>query len=214
MNADRFETPFPTYRSPLLMNHSDTAIIVIDVQEKLVPHIANHHSILWNIGRIIDGANELGIPIGITEQYSKGLGSTVPAIRGKFAVLDSANMDSANIFEKSMFSCRECQALTELLIARQIHNVLVIGMETHVCILQSALDMMANGFEVFIAVDAVGSRFEIDHETALRRLESSGATLVTTEMALFEWCEVSGTDKFKKISQIVRDPFDKRGQTM
>jgi nicotinamidase-related amidase len=88
-----------------------------------------------------------------------------------------------------------------------IAKVLIAGIETHVCVQQTALDLLAAGWSVFVAVDAAGSRFEIDHVTALDRMNSAGATLTTTESALFEWCRVAGTPEFKQISKLARESF-------
>ena len=86
-----------------------------------------------------------------------------------------------------------------------IHRVLVCGIETHVCVQQTVLDLLAAGFQVLVAVDAVSSRFAIDHETALRRMEASGALLTTTEAALFEWCGEAGKAEFKEISKLAKE---------
>jgi nicotinamidase-related amidase len=88
---------------------------------------------------------------------------------------------------------------------RRVHKVLVCGIEAHVCVQQTVLDLLAGGYRVYVAVDAVGSRFEVDCRTALTRMDSAGATLTTTEAALFEWCQVAGTPEFKQISQLVRE---------
>ncbi len=182
-------------RSPLLMNRDDSAVLVIDVQEKLVPHIAGNERMLWNIGRLLDGARTLGVKVVATEQYPRGLGPTVPSLAGK---LESA------IPAKTMFSCRECAPLVAQLKSENICHLVLVGIETHVCVAQTALDFMAAGFDVFICVDATGSRFEIDRETALRRLEYSGATPTTTEAVLFEWCETADSAEFKAISKLVQ----------
>ena len=85
------------------------------------------------------------------------------------------------------------------------YRVLVCGIETHVCVMQTALDLAAAGFEVYVAVDAVGARHAVDHETALRRMESAGVVLTTTEAAMFEWCRIAGTPEFKKISALAKE---------
>ena len=90
---------------------------------------------------------------------------------------------------------------------RGIGKILLAGIEAHVCVQQTALDLLADGYRVYLAVDAIGARHEIDYAIALRRLESSGATLTTTEAALFEWCEAAGTPEFKQISALVREKF-------
>ncbi len=178
------------------MNRSDSALIVIDVQEKLVPHINENQHVVWNIRRLLDGAAALAIPAFATEQYPKGLGHTVETLRC---------MLKTDIPEKSMFSCRECESLFTTLYEQGIRNLLLTGIETHVCVAQSALDLTSQGFNIFLAVDAVGSRFASDHVTAIRRMESSGITLTTTEAALFEWCETSGAEEFKTISKLVQE---------
>ncbi len=190
-----------TIRSPLMMNRDDSALIVIDVQAKLLPHIPNARHLVWNIRRLLDGAQTLGVFHGATEQYPRGLGETDPMLRG--LVGDS-------ILEKTMFSCRECVGLVARLQASSITKVLLVGIETHVCVAQTALDFLAAGFDVLVAVDAIGSRFDLDREVALRRMETSGVVLTTTEAALFEWCERAGTPEFKAISRLVQEPGPSR----
>lgn len=182
-------------RSPELMSCEDTGLLVVDVQTKLLAAIPNHDRLIWNIRRLIDGAKVLGIPVAGTEQYPQGLGPTTPELAALLGELPS----------KQMFSCRQCASIFTGWQTRQIHKILVAGAETHVCVQQTVLDLLAIGFRVYVAVDAVRSRFEIDREIALRRMESSGASLTTTEAALFEWCECAGTSKFKEISRLVRE---------
>lgn len=189
-----------TFRSPLLMNRDDSALVVIDVQEKLLPLVGDFERITWNILRLLSGAETLGVEVVGTEQYPQGLGGTVASIAGRLKTLSRQS-----VAEKTMFSCRECAALFSTLSGNGIHNLLLCGIETHVCVAQTALDLLAQGFNVFVCVDAVGARHEIDHQTALRRLENSGVTPTTTESALLEWCVKSGSDEFKAISKLVRE---------
>jgi nicotinamidase-related amidase len=195
------ESP-PLVRSPELLAVADSGLLVVDVQEKLIGLIPEHRRIVWNIGRLLDGARTLGVFAAATEQYPQGLGPTVPILAQRF----DSTPDNP-VPGKVMFSCRGCPKTFETFRERGLHKLLIVGIETHVCIQQTALDAMANGFRVYIAVDAVGARFSIDHDTALRRLEATGATLTTTESALFEWCEVAGTPQFKEISRMVRQPM-------
>jgi isochorismate hydrolase len=134
-----------------------------------------------------------------TEQYPQGLGKTVPPI---LAALHGAGLEQ--LPAKTMFSCRECVAAIAELKAAGIQNVLLAGIETHVCVAQTGFDLLADGFSVFLAVDAIGSRQSLDHEIAVRRLENAGANPTTTEAALFEWCERAGSESFKRISKLVR----------
>ena len=107
--------------------------------------------------------------------------------------------------KKTLFSCRDCQNLVNRLRQDNRSQVLLCGIESHVCVQQTALDLIAMGFDVWVAVDAVGSRFDLDHQTALRRMEMAGVSLTTTESALFEWCEIAGSHEFKRISTLVRE---------
>jgi len=204
MNADKqskshssIDRPF---RSPLLTNSTDSALVVIDAQEKLIPLIPGARRIVWNINRLLDGAAALGVRVCGTEQYPEGLGGTIEPLAMKLKA------QAQSIPGKTMFSCRECDSVFRDLSAAGVHNLLICGIETHVCIAQSSLDLLAQGFNVFVCADAVGARHETDHDTALRRLENSGVVLTTTEAALFEWCEKAGSDQFKQISKIVQQP--------
>lgn len=177
------------------MSAADTALLVVDVQQKLIGAIAGHQRIVWNIRRLIDAAALLGLPVLATEQYPQGLGGTVPELAPRLGPIPS----------KLTFSCRGCPEGFRDLEAKGIQKVLVCGIEAHVCVGQTVLDLLAAGWSVYVAADAVGSRFERDCEVALRRMDSSGATLTTTEAALFEWCDAADTPQFKAISQLVRE---------
>ncbi|TWT36414.1 putative isochorismatase [Posidoniimonas corsicana] len=187
--------PAPLPRSPELMNADDTALLVVDVQERLAPAVRDPARLTWNCGRLLQGAAALGVPAAATEQYPEKLGPTVPELTEHLAGSAAA---------KLMFSCRECGDLLSGWQSDGRERVLLAGIETHVCIQQTALDLLAAGFRVYVAVDAVSSRREVDHQTALRRMESAGATLTTTEAALFEWCVEAGTAPFKAISALAK----------
>ena len=189
----RMDESFEYERSGEMMSVGDTALAVIDVQEKLIPLVPGFERIVWNIERLLDGAKILSVPVIATEQYPKGLGPTVPSIAKRLECSD----------EKIAFSAAACAPIKQL--AEQgVSRVLLAGIESHVCVQQTALDLLAAGYRVYVAVDAVGARYEIDHDVALRRMESTGVTLTTTEAALFEWCEAAGTEPFKQLSQLVR----------
>ncbi len=182
-------------RSPLLMSRHDTALLIIDVQQKLLPHIQRHQMVAWNIRRLVDGARILGVPRLCTEQYPAGLGPTIADLRERLEVDD----------EKARFSCRDCKNVVRRLDESDIRKILLCGIESHVCVQQTALDFLAMGLDVWVAADAIGSRRSPDHQMALRRMESAGVTLTTSEAALFEWCEVAGIPEFRRISQLVRE---------
>jgi nicotinamidase-related amidase len=182
-------------RSLELMSRRDTALLVIDVQERLVSAISDGARIVWNVRRLIDGAKTLGLPVVGTEQYPKGLGPTVPELAERLGPVPS----------KLTFSCGGCAELFDNLRSRNICKILVCGIETHVCVQQTVFDLLADGWRVYVAADAVGSRFEMDNRIALGRMDSAGAVPTTTEAALFEWCEAAGTPEFKQISQMARE---------
>ena len=185
----------PLPRSPELMSASDTALLVVDVQGKLVSLIPDHERIVWNIRRLLDAAKILGVPAAATEQYPQGLGPTAPELAERLG----------DIPGKLRFSCGECGEIFNDFDDRGLFKLLVVGIEAHVCVQQTVFDLLAAGRRVYLAVDAIGSRYDIDYQIALRRMDSAGATLTTTEAAMFEWCEVAGTPEFKEISRLVRE---------
>ena len=195
----------PLPRSPEMMHADDTVLLVVDAQEKLLPVVPDRKRIVWNIRRLLDGAKVLGVRTAVTEQYPEKLGPTEPTLAKRLG-LDAnhhhANQGAAN---KLAFSCGECGELFADWRNEGIHRVLICGLETHVCIQQSVLDLLASGYQVLVAADAVGTRHPVDHEIALRRMEASGALLATTESALFEWCIRAGTAEFKQISALVKE---------
>ncbi len=182
-------------RSPELMCPDDTALLVVDLQEKLLPLIPRWETVLGNAVRLIEGARALGLPVQGTEQYPKGLGASSPAIRKRIGTFH----------EKLDFSCRACEPVFAEWKEDHRYKILVCGIETHVCIQQTVLDLLGDGFAVYVAVDAVGARHAIDHDTALRRMESSGAVLTTCEAALFEWCERAGSEPFQTIRRLIKE---------
>ena len=161
------------HRSSELMSIGDTALLVVDVQDKLVPLIADHERVVFNCRRLVDGAKVLEIPVVGTEQYPKGLGPTVPELAERIGPMP----------EKLTFSCFGCPEVFTKLRDEGIHKILVVGIETHVCVQQTVLDLLGDGWRVYLAIDAVGSRFPLDRDTALQRMDSSGAVMTTTEAA-------------------------------
>ena len=188
---------FGWFRSPALMSLENSALVLIDVQEKLMPAMANQARLAARIQLMIKGCGLLKVPIVVTEQYPKGLGPTVPDVQ---LLLSNANVVTKA--EKTMFSVRAAAEAFSGLAGQGITNLVLVGIETHVCVAQSALDLLANGFEVHVCTDAVGSRKPSDHETALRRMENSGVIPTTVEAVLFEWCENANHESFKTISQV------------
>ncbi len=187
-------------RSPELMRRENTAVLVVDMQERFVPVINDFKTITWNIRRLLDASAALGVDVSATEQYPQGLGSTLEELSSRIP---------SQIPNKTTFSCGECGDIFDKWQQKGLSKALVCGIETHVCVQQTVFDLMAAGYQVFLPVDAVGSRFPMDREIALRRMESSGATLTTTESVMFEWCVRAGTDEFKKISSLAKEKLPK-----
>lgn len=168
-------------------------LCVIDVQERLLAVMPDAAGVVDRCVRLAEAARLLDVRCVLTEQYPRGLGPTAPRLA---TVLPPAE-------EKLSFSCVGCEAF-DAAVASGVTAVVVAGLETHVCVAQTALDLLADGRRVFLVVDAVAARHAIDHETALRRLEAAGAVLVTSETVLFEWCRTAAHPQFQAIRQLVR----------
>jgi nicotinamidase-related amidase len=186
----------PLPRSPELMRRDGAALLVVDVQERLVLAIPEARRIIWNCRRLLDGARVLGVGAAITEQNPDKLGPTVGEL---------VAAHSGPTYAKLAFSAGDCGELFAAWREAGVERVLVCGIEAHVCVAQTALDLLAAGYQTFVAADAVGSRSRHDYDVALRRLESSGAVITTVEAALFEWCERAGTPEFREISALVKE---------
>ncbi|KGG12595.1 MULTISPECIES: isochorismatase family protein [Prochlorococcus] len=177
------------------MSQQNTALIIIDVQEKLVTSIENKELIMWNINRLIDACKIFNMKIYVTEQNPEKLGKTIEQIN---KCLDF------QAYKKMSFSSFHCKDLSRELKSNAFENIIICGIESHVCIMQSALDYINSGKNIFIPVDSIGSRRTIDHETSLQRLSMSGAIVTTTETAIFELCKSADFEDFKAVSSIIK----------
>jgi nicotinamidase-related amidase len=182
--------PHPTH----LIAH-EAALLVIDVQEKLMVKIPGAERLVRNSAFLIDGARLLDVPVAATEQYPKGLGPTVPELAQRLPERP----------DKVAFSSCAIPSVSDGFRRQGRTRIVLLGIETHVCVLNTALDLLAADFLVYLAVDALASRFTVDHETALRRLERAGAVLTTVETALFEMTGGAGHPRFKQVSALVRE---------
>lgn len=181
------------------LHRNDTVLLIIDVQEKLMPVIHEHEEVLRNIERLLRGCHILGVPSIVTEQYVKGLGSTVAPIARALEELGPLQP-----IEKMCFSAQGCDVFAAQLAALARKQVLVTGVETHVCVHQTVQDLLEAQYSVFVVADAVSSRSPRNRDLALRRMEGDGARLTSTEMALFELLVESGTDEFRAVSRLVK----------
>jgi nicotinamidase-related amidase len=181
------------------LTRTNTVLLVIDVQEKLMPVIDGAEGVLANVERLVRGAHLLGIPAMLTEQYVKGLGPTAQSVRSAFE--ETSGYDP---IEKSCFSAHGCEPFSRRLSALGRRQIVVCGVETHVCVYQTVSDLLTAGLEITIVADAVSSRTASNRDIAIRRMASEGAQLSSTEMALFELLGVSGTDEFRAISRLIK----------
>jgi len=178
----------------MLLNSDHSCLLVIDVQEKLIPFIHEHEHVVENCRWMIQVAQKLDIPVLVSEQYPKGLGATVEELRELIP-------DPDDYIEKLHFSCTEDAGCLAEIQATKCSQFVLIGVETHVCVLQTALGLVDLGKEVFVVADAVGNRHPYDAEFAIARLRAAGVHIITREMALFEWAYQAGTDTFKQLSR-------------
>jgi nicotinamidase-related amidase len=177
------------------MSALDTGLLVIDVQEKLVPKIAGAAGLVRNIAFLLDAAKVVGVPVQATEQYPRGLGKTVAELLPRLPERP----------EKVAFSSCAVPAVADNFHRLARPKLVLTGIETHVCVLHTTLDLLAAGFRVFLPVDAVGARYRVDHDTALRRLEQAGAVLTTAEGCAFEWMGGADHPGFKDVSRLVQE---------
>jgi nicotinamidase-related amidase len=181
------------------LSPENSLLVVIDVQERLLPAIRDRQHILFNARRLLEGARLLDVPVVVTEQYPQGLGSTVKELTPYIPT-------GTAVLSKKSFSVYDDECIRTEIDSRKKSQIILCGIEAHVCVLQSAFDILrAGGHEIYIVADAIGSRFAGDRETALRRFESSGMVLTTTESLLFEWCRSAEHPQFKEISRLVKE---------
>jgi len=167
-------------------------LVVIDVQEAFRPAVKGFDEVVANTAKLIQGARALDVPVLVTEQYPKGLGSTVPEV--------AEHLDGVEPVEKLCFSAARADGFD--LGGRD--QALVCGIETHVCVSQTAHDLLERGVEVHVASDAVTSRTHENREVGLHKMEASGAILTSVETALFELVGAAGSDEFKQVQGLVK----------
>jgi nicotinamidase-related amidase len=173
-----------------------SVLVVVDVQDKLLAKIPTAEPLVRSIGFLLDAANLFGVPTRATEQYPKGLGPTTAELAKRLPT---------DLPAKTAFSCGGAPGFLADLRTLTRPTVVLTGMETHVCVSQTALDLLDAGFAVFLPVDAIASRFAVDHETGLRRLERAGAIPTTAEAVAFEWAGDAAHPRFKELSKLVID---------
>jgi nicotinamidase-related amidase len=173
-----------------------TIALVIDLQERLFPFIHENEKLLKNVPILVQGLKALGIHIFVTEQYIKGLGPTVDPI--------AQALGDIKRIEKMSFSCCDEPRLMEGIAVTGKENVIIAGIESHVCVLQTVIDLIRNGYHPIVVEDCISSRKETDKRIAIERMKKEGAIITTYESVLFELLRYSGTEQFKIISRLVK----------
>ncbi|MCG6122450.1 MAG: hydrolase [Microvirga sp.] len=184
----------------MLMHAKRSRLLIIDLQERLTPAVTGADAAIARTKILLEAASALGVPVDVTEQYSKGLGHTIAPIR-------EALPDGASVHEKITFSAWRDAGFAAHLKAgrtRGRDQVVICGAEAHVCVLQTALDLASNGYGVFFVADATGSRAPTSVDLAIARARAAGCVVVNTEMVVFEWMERAGTDTFRAVSKLIK----------
>jgi isochorismate hydrolase len=175
-----------------LLNVSDSVLLLVDIQEKFRPAIAGIETVIRNGAILVRSAIRLDVPVLVSEQYPKALGATAAELKQWLPLTQIYH-------PKLCFSAVGCESLLQELKATGRKQVVLVGVETHVCVLQTGMELLAAGYAVFIAADSVASRKEQNRDLALKRLECRGAVLVSMEMVVFEWLRAAGTPEFKEL---------------
>ena len=175
-----------------MLRRDSTLLVVVDAQEAFRPAVLDFDRVVHNTGVLVQGAKALGVPVVVTEQYPKGLGHTVPEV--------AEHLNGVEPIEKTCFSAAAADGFDP----DGREQVLVCGIESHVCVSQTAHDLIDRGLEVHVARDAVTSRTEENREVGLRKMERAGAVITSVETALFELLGAAGSDEFKTVQRLIR----------
>ena len=171
-------------------------VMIIDEQVKLLPTIYENEKILKNTEILIKGLRLLDVPFLITQQYTKGIGPSDPAI------YESAGTEA--YYEKRTFSCWDTQEIRDAIVSSGRRQIVLCGIESHICVMQTAIDLIANGYTVYLVEDCASSRRKNDKETALRRMTAEGVLLTTYESLLFELMVTSTHPNFREVSKLIK----------
>ncbi len=183
-------------RHDTILDRDRSLVLLVDVQERLRPVMSDADSVIDECARVLRAARRLDVPILVTEQYPRGLGRTVPEL------LEA--LETNPVIDKMTFSCWGSQDVRERVEELGRDQVVAIGVESHVCVMQTTLDLIAAGKQVQVPFDAVTSRSRKVREQAIRRMRTEGAVITCVESVLFEWLVEAGTDDFKAVSKMVK----------
>ena len=179
------------------LNLEDSLVLIIDVQEKLLNAVFNKEQVEKKSAIVAEAAKILGIPVVVTEQYPKGLGNTIPAVKNALA-------EDTEIFEKTAFSALNNEEILEAIKKHNKKQILIFGIETHICVSQTTAALRELGYEVSVIKDACGSRAEEEYLAGLERMKDNGAYIITTEIALFEWLKGAKHPNFKEVQTLIK----------
>lgn len=179
-----------------MLSRQQSLLHIIDIQERLFNVMNEKEALIENMVRLLKGIEVLGLPIIWMEQYPQGLGKTIDEL-GEL-------LHEAKPLEKTCFSSSRMPAFTEKLKDQGRNQVIIMGIETHVCVYQTVSDLLEQGYDVYVVADACSSRTKQNHDYGIRAMESRGAKISTVEMALFELLKETGTEEFRKISRIIK----------
>jgi nicotinamidase-related amidase len=180
-----------------LLSREGTVLIIFEMQERLLPAVHEHKRVLKNIQNIVRSARILNLPIILTEQYPKGLGQTVPDIHEVLG-------DDVKTIEKLSFSAFGSGEFRARLKELDAKTLILCGLESHICINQTAHDALQEGFKVHVLADGTSSRTKKNHKAGLKKMQHSGVVITTTEMALYEIMEVAKTDEFNEVLKVLK----------
>ncbi|MCX8170452.1 MAG: hydrolase [Candidatus Bathyarchaeota archaeon] len=179
-----------------LLSRKNTILVIIDVQEKIFPPISDRERVLENTRKLIQFAKIIGMPIILTEQYPRGLGPTIPEIKDLIPDVEP--------IEKVEFSCFRSEKFREAIERLNVESLIIVGIETHICITQTAIEGAEEGFRVCVVSDATSSRNPEDKEIALERLRDNGVIVASTEMLIYELLKKAGTQEFREALKLIK----------
>ncbi len=182
-------------RHETILRREDAALLVVDYQQRIVDVMKNKPQVTDEIERLISAMQILDVPVVVTEQYPKGLGPTLESI--------SEKVDASFIAQKMTFSCCGEEAFWSQLQAAGRNQIVVTGIETHVCVLQTVLDLIANGYQVHLPFGATCSREDANRDNAIERMRGAGAVITNVESVIFELLVEAGTDDFKAVRKLI-----------
>ena len=178
------------------LTRAQAGLVVVDIQERLLPAIFEKDRVVQNAVRLIQGATILRVPVFVTEQYRKGLGPTVPEV--------AAAVPGFAPLEKLAFSACGADGFIPALESKQVSDAVLCGIEAHVCVTQTCLGLLEKGFRVFVVADAISSRAAENYRYGVERMRAAGAVIVSTEMVLFELLGQAGTAEFKQVLSLIK----------